>query len=265
VQRDVPPEAARLLGVAGAPVTYVPADRNLEHWAESVLNETSLGEDGMARRVEAVSALRYFKSGKHVQLLTELLSDPSTTVVQEAEHNMGVEVRAFRVREEAYEVLTNWGVSVAKPVVRVQTSRPEAVTTVSISLRTDFVGHADLDALTRFPNLQTLNLIDDRRMTDQAFRSLGALKTLRTVDLSGSAVNDLRIMYLGRLGELATLRLNNTNITNDALVTIAGFTSLKHLDVIGTHLSEGALNDLRKKRPEMEIVLHPGGPSAVSQ
>ena len=183
VQRDVPSEVARLLGEAGSPVTYVPADRNLEHWAESVLNEPSSGEEGVTRRVEAVSALRYFRSDRHVQSLTELLSDPSTTVVQPAERNMGVEVRAFRVREEAYEVLTNWGVSIAKPVVQMQTSRPEVITTVSISFRTDFVGHADLDALTQFPNLQTLNLINDRRMTDQAFRSLGALKTLRTVDL----------------------------------------------------------------------------------
>ena len=30
-------------------------------------------------------------------------------------------------------------------------------------------------------------------------------------------------MYLGRLSELTTLTLNNTSITNDALVTIAGF------------------------------------------
>jgi hypothetical protein len=265
VQRDVPPEVARLLDVAGSPVTYVPADRNLEHWAESVLNETSSSEEAVARRTEAASALRYFKSDKHVQLLTKLLGDPSTTILRPAEDNLGLEVRAYRVREQAYEVLTNWGVNVAKPEVRVQTSRPDAVTTVSISSKADFVRHADLDALTRFPNLQTLRLINDRRMTDQAFRSLGALKTLRTIDLSSSSVNDLRLMYLGRLGELTTLRLNNTNITNDALVTIAGFTSLKHLDIIGTHLSGDAINDLRKKRPELEIVSSPGGPAAGSQ
>jgi hypothetical protein len=266
VQRNVPLEAARMLDVAGVPVTYVPADTNLERWAEAVLRETSSGDEGVERRVEAVSALRYFKSDRHAQLLTQLLSDPSTAVVRPAENNMGVEVRAFRVREEAYNVLTNWGVNAAKPEVRLERSRPEAVTTVTISSKIDFVRHADLDALTQFPNLQTLNLINDRRMTDQAFRSLGALKTLRTVDLSGSSVNDLRLMYLGRLAELATLRLNNTGITNDALVTIAGFTSLKHLDAIGTHLSEGALNDLRKKRPELEIVVsRAAAPSAVSQ
>ncbi len=266
VQRDVPSEAARMLDLGVAPVTYVPADTNLEHWAESVLRETNSGEEGVGRRVDAVGALRYFKSDRSVQLLTQLLSDPSTTVIRPAENNMGVEVRAFRVREEAYNVLTNWGVNVAKPEVRVERSRPEAVTTVSISSKSDFVRHADLDALTQFPNLQNLNLINDSLMTDQAFRSLGALKTLRTVDLSGSSVNDLRLMYLGRLTELASLTLNNTAITNDALVTNAGFASLKHLEVIGTHLSEGALNGLRKKRPELEIVVsRPAPVSAVSR
>ena len=264
-QRDVPLEVAGLLGVAGPPVTYVPADTNLERWAESVLQERNSGEEGWRRRFEAVSALRYFKSDGHVQLLTQLLSDPSTSVVRSAEDNMGVEVRAFRVREEAYEVLTNWGVKVAKPVVQMETSRPEAVTTVSISFKRDFVGHADLDALARFPNLQVLNLVNDRRMTDQAFRSLGALKTLRTVDLSGSSVNDLRLMYLSRLPDLVTLRLNNTAITNDALETVAGFTSLRELDVIGTHLTKSALDILQEQRPELEIRTGPSAPPAVSQ
>lgn len=253
VQRDVPLEAAGLLGVAGPPVTYVPADTNLERWAESVLQERNSGEEGWRRRVEAIGALRYFKSDKHVQLLTQLLSDPSTSVTRPAEYNMGVEVRSFRVREEAYNLLTNWGVKVTKPVLQVETSRPEAVTTVSISSKSDFVGHADLDALARFPNLRVLNLVNDRRMTDQAFRSLGELKTLRTVDLSGSSVNDLRLMYLSRLPDLATLRLNNTTITDDALKTVAGFESLRELDVIGTHLSKSALDSLQEERPELEI------------
>jgi hypothetical protein len=246
--RSLPPETAKALGAKISPYTNVPVDPELERWAQSVIRGKTTG-----RRAESVAALRYFKSKENIRLLTPLLNDPTWVYLKSAEENMGVEIRVYNVREAAYQVLKNWGVNVVEPVVQEQKLKLESVTQYALSNKKDFVHHADIDALSGFPNLQTICLQNDHQMTVECFRSLGTLKTLRTIDLTHSNVNDERLTYLANLPNLESLILNGTKITDEGLKTIGEFAALTNLDVTGTNVTWAAVAELRVRRPDLKI------------
>jgi hypothetical protein len=246
--RSLPSETVQVLGAKIAPYTNVPVDAELERWAQSVLHGKTKGF-----RAEAVSALRYFKSKENIRLLTPLLNDPQWGYVKSAEENMGVEVRVYSVRHAAYQVLKSWGVDVVEPVVQEQKLNLEGVKQFDLSNKKDFVRHADIDALSGFPNLQTIYLQNDHQMTVQCFRSLGTLKTLRTIDLTRSNVNDERLTYLAGLPNLQSLILTGTKITDEGLKAVGDFKSLTNLDVTGTNVTWAAVAELRVRRPDLKI------------
>jgi hypothetical protein len=246
--RFLPPETAKALDAKFAPYTSVPVDPELERWAQSVLRGKTKGY-----RAEAVSALRYFKSKENIRLLTPLLNDPQWSYLKSAEENMGVEVRVYNVRQAAYQVLKSWGVDVVEPVTQDQKLNLEGVTQFNISNKKDFVRHADIDALSGFPNLQTLYLQNDHQMTVESFRSIGTLKTLRTIDLTHSNVNDERLSYFANLPNLQSLILVGTKITDVGLKTIGDFKSLTSLDVTGTNVTWAGVDELRVRRPDLKI------------
>jgi Leucine-rich repeat (LRR) protein len=255
--RNVPLQTAGLLSPAPNPmgiVTDVPIDSDLERWALSALRESAT-EQNLRSREDAIQALRYFKKDDNVRLLTSLLKDPTTTILHSAKSNMGVEIRTYPLREGAYQVLKDWGLEIPKPVTLEEIQKPESVTLINISNKADFVHHADLDVLSRFPNLQTILLNNDHRMTDQAFRSLGLLKTLRSVSLADSNVNDDRLKYLTGLSNLESLDLRGTKITDDGLKTISNLTTLKKLNLAQTQVTRDGIVELQRLRPDLLIVI----------
>jgi hypothetical protein len=246
--RSLPSETAKELGAKISPYTNVPVDPELERWAQSVLRGNTKGF-----RAEAVDALRYFKSKENMRLLTPLLNDPQWGYLKSAEENMGVEIRVYTVRRAAYQVLKNWGVDVVEPATQEQKLNLESVKQFDLSNKKDFVHHADIDALSGFPNLQTIYLQNDHQMTVECFRSLGTLKTLRAIDLTHSNVNDERLTYLASLPNLQSLILIGTRITDEGLKTIGDFKALTNLDVTGTNVTWAAVAELRVRRPDMKI------------
>jgi hypothetical protein len=251
VRRSVPLEAARKLGAAFLPVTDVPVDADLERWAQSAFRPRSAARD--PERDEAVHALAFFKSDENERILKSLLGDSSWVYGKRAAENMGVELRVYLIRKDAYQVLKDWDVSVTEPVTTEETSKPQDVTVVDLSNKAGFVHHADIDALMRFPNLQVLILRNDHEMTDEAFRSIGALKDLRNLELAGSTVNDDRLSYLTGLNRLESLDLGSTKITDTGLATISGLPSLKHLYLARTRITPDAIAELHNRRPDLEI------------
>jgi hypothetical protein len=247
-ERPLTGDAAKAFG-GFSPVTRVPADAELEHWAVGVLQ----GKPGDASRWQAVQALGLFRSEETTRLLRSLLNDPATVVLQRAESNLGVEVQAYPVREQAYQVLRGWGVAVPQPVLRVETTRLDAVKVVDLSNRAERVHHTDIDALVKFPNLEALRMENDRS-TSEAYRSIAALKTLRVLDLRGTKFNDSYVKWLTGLYDLASLNLAGTKITDEGVQELAGLVGLKSLDLRGTGVSEGAVAKLRSTRPDVAVV-----------
>jgi hypothetical protein len=248
-ERPLTGDAAKAFG-GDMPVTRVPADAGLEHWAMGVLHAKAGSAD--AQRWQAVQALGLFRSEEATRLLTSLLNDPATVVMQPAESNLGVEVRAYPVREQAYQVLHGWGVSVAQPVLRVETTKLDAVKVVDLSNRAERVHHTDIDALVKFPNLEALRMENDRS-TSEAYRSLSALKTLRVLDLQGTKFNDSYVHWLSGLYDLASLNLAGTKITDAGVKELAGLSGLKSLDLRGTGVSDVAVAELRSTRPDLAV------------
>ncbi len=86
--------------------------------AERASRESWLRHDRNRLRREGVRALRPFKSDANIDLLRPLLDDPA--VQGRVRQDEGVVInlgREYYVRKAAYEVLREWGVAVAKPVI----------------------------------------------------------------------------------------------------------------------------------------------------
>lgn len=229
----------------------VPADQRLERRASDILG----GRGGPGTRAEAVNALRFFKSDENIQLLTALLSDPSWGYNRFAQENRGVEVRKYQIREIAYEILTNWGITVAKPITSEERFTPEVVTLIDLSdmmFRKTPVTDADVRELRQFENLTAL-VMRNGQLTDAAFKELGALTTLRELALSGSNLTDDAVQQLAALTSLETLDVSGTRITDAALKTIGGFSALKQLSVEHTRVTANGIADLERRRPEIRI------------
>ncbi|WP_169976850.1 hypothetical protein [Tautonia rosea] len=90
----------------------VPVDDRLEQWAREAICSEEL-----PRRLEAVRALRYFRSDETIALLKPLLDDPGWAILHHAQENEGREVRRYLVRAEAYRALKAWGVDVRRPKI----------------------------------------------------------------------------------------------------------------------------------------------------
>jgi hypothetical protein len=199
----------------------VPVDDRLEMRAHEYICS-----DDSIRRSDGIKALRFFKSDENIARLKTLLDDPDTGYLRHPVNNMGVEVRQYSVRKEAFETLEQWGVKVKKPIIRVETFRPDEVTLVAWSEKS--LADGDLKKLKRFENL-TILLLNDTNVTDTTVKELCGLKRLRELRLSGTKVTDNGIKQLAELQTLQYLSVVHTKVTNDGIA------------------------ELRKLRPELKI------------
>lgn len=169
------------------------------------------------RRSDGIKALRFFKSDENIARLKTLLDDPDSGYLRHPTNNMGVEVRQFTVRKEAFETLEQWGVKVKKPIIRVETYRPEEVTLVAWSGKS--LADGELKKLARFENLAIL-LLDNTNVTDTTIKELGELKKLRELRLSGTKVTNAGIKQLAELPNLQYLSVVHTKVTDDGVAEL---------------------------------------------
>ena len=156
-----------------------------------------------------------------------------------------------------------------------------------------------LDALVPLTNLKHLAL-GRSRFSDEAISVVRVLTTLESLDLSGprgvarnqrneagtipatlvqaiAELKDLRTLKLGHnqisadelrilapaLGKLEKLGLEScARIDDEALTVIAGWKSLKYVDVQETKVTPAAVEELRKQRPQLVILSAPAAPAS---
>lgn len=199
----------------------VPVDDRLEKRAHEYIR----GDDSI-RRSDGIKALRFFKSDENIERLKMLLDDPDSGYLRHPTNNMGVEVRQFTVRKEAFETLEQWGVRVEKPIMRVEAYKPGEVTLVAWSQKR--LAHGDLKKLVSFENLAIL-LLDDTNVTDTTVKELSGLKKLRE------------------------LRLSGTKVTDAGIKKLADLPNLRYLSVVRTEVTDNGVAELRKLRPDLKI------------
>ncbi|WP_250034968.1 NACHT domain-containing protein [Paractinoplanes maris] len=118
----------------------------------------------------------------------------------------------------------------------------------------DPVGAPDLSAIARLSTLETLEIRDVRKVVN--WRPLAALRSVRSLDLSGSSLGDLS--FLRRMTSLETAVLDGCRLIQD-LDGVEECTSLRHLslaDGVGTGLAAD-VERLGRRRPDLTITYDP--------
>lgn len=88
---------------------YLPVDAQLEKLAR-----TWIASVDVLRREAGVAALAYFPTAANRRLLVRLLADPGFATISGSDQ---APVRRFLVRQQAHQVLAQWGVRHATPVI----------------------------------------------------------------------------------------------------------------------------------------------------
>lgn len=108
---DLPFDAPAFQALYGGSAVwfYLPVDAQLEKLARTWIASTDV-----LRREEGVAALAYFPTAANRRSLARLLADPGFATVSGSTQPP---VRRFLVRQQAHQVLTQWGVRHATPVI----------------------------------------------------------------------------------------------------------------------------------------------------
>jgi hypothetical protein len=78
----------------------------------------------------------------------------------------------------------------------------------------------------------------------QHLNRLAAIRSLRTLNLSGPNMTDARLKELAGLKGLETLNLRHTEVTDEGMKDLAKMQALQELDVSWTKVTDAALKDL---------------------
>jgi hypothetical protein len=120
-------------------------------------------------------------------------------------------------------------------------------------LDNSLVTDAGLQNLRGMSELRILDL-GGTRVTDSGLSHLGGLKKLECIFLDGSGVTSDGLVYLMGLPSLGELYLAGTQVDDGALDTLKGMSSLKYLSIGQTRITDAAIADLRRIRPDLEVV-----------
>jgi Leucine-rich repeat (LRR) protein len=104
-----------------------------------------------------------------------------------------------------------------------------------------------------FPQLESLVLSRQQRITDAGLKHLSNLKTLQSITLEGTNISDAGIQHLRGLTELTRLALDNTKVGDETLRLAETMPKLKQISVHGTKVSVAALRRFDKARPDCAL------------
>ncbi len=92
------------------------------------------------------------------------------------------------------------------------------------------------------------------KVTDKSVALLSGAENLRMVRLSETGVTDASIDALVKLPKLESVNLYGTAVTDGGVQKLAGLPNLKHLYLWQTKVTPQAIDELKKKLPNCEIV-----------
>ncbi len=110
----------------------------------------------------------------------------------------------------------------------------------------------DLRHLESLPNLRLL-FLSGTDITDDGLRHLQPLTNLEVLNLSGSKIRGPGIQHLRNLSKLRYLELANMPVSDCAVEYLLELDSIESLLINGTDLSEHAIAQLRRARPNCEL------------
>jgi hypothetical protein len=123
---------------------------------------------------------------------------------------------------------------------------------VAVDLRDVRDPEAAVAQLKWLPYIQHLDGRNHQWSTAQVAR-IGRLRSLVSLDLSGTGLSDEGVRQLRNLGQLQTLRLAENPITNACVPDLVPLKRLRLLDVSDTRLGVDGLRRLRNALPECDV------------
>lgn len=104
-----------------------------------------------------------------------------------------------------------------------------------------FVSDEGIEAISRFENLEWLDICEVPGATDRGLVTLSRLTNLRSLDLSGTPISDLALAELSRLVQLERLLLDKNSVTDAGVSTLSKLTKLKLLRVSRSQITDEGL------------------------
>ena len=117
------------------------------------------------------------------------------------------------------------------------------VTRLEVQNRSE-LGDTEMDAVRRFPQLQTLDL-GWTKITDAGLAQLRGLAQLQELNLGGTKIGDAGLEHLQALGQLQILYLDGTKLSDAGLKNLAGLSRLQWLFLARTKIGDAGLRHLR--------------------
>lgn len=98
----------------------------------------------------------------------------------------------------------------------------------------------------------------DAKLSDNDLKGLSRrVPVLRILDLGGNPITSGGVSPLAECGTLEELSLARTGISAESLVPLAKLPSLRRLDLRSTNIREADVQSLRKKRPNLKVLVDP--------
>jgi len=220
----------------------VPIDKNLlaraKQWVKS---------GDWRTRLEAFRVFHHFESPDLVPILTPLLSDPGYDV-RSAEQNKGIEVRTYRVREEAHRLLVKLGVNVERPKTEESVSRLDDIEI----LYWWHIEPGELVALRQANRLKEFHTYS-RAITQEDLRSLASVSSLTKIVCDWATLSDDDLKLLAGMKNLTSLGVFSANLTDASVDVLASMKSLRAVNLARTKITRAGIERLRKLRPDLYI------------
>jgi Leucine-rich repeat (LRR) protein len=152
-----------------------------------------------------------------------------------------------------YAQVTDVGLDRLTPLVHLQ----------SLTIGGNKLTDAGLQALRQLPSLRSLRLGGQQRtdsglwsisLTDAGLEAIATLQDLRELDLNGMPATYRWLEKLKGLGKLERLQLQDCKRIDDSVVAVlAGWTSLRAVDLHGTGVTEKGRAELVRLRPGLKL------------
>lgn len=116
------------------------------------------------------------------------------------------------------------------------------------------ISTSQFDALLKIKNQITWLALPNSKISKTQMAVISQMQNLTRLRLQNNPITDTSVQKIENLPVLESLNLNETEITDEALVSIRKMIGLKTVYLWQTKVSAEAIGQLKKERPDLEIV-----------